>query len=282
MTTSVLPCTLDVAVARLIQLDYVPEGLSVLEMTAAFLEVAEVEYENAPKASKESERLACIANGLEARHHLAEHLLQGLELEVKRQDSDLVCAGHATDGKVLYDFSSIAAWVEDTYGISSHAPVRAMTAADVRGKPLDWSQVTIKLYAANRLGVKLGAGNFRSMAYQDIGLMGRRKNDPNMLGGLLLCLAIGKRYPATSRPTGAEKAKLSKLRSILARITGIHGDPFFPITPDRGWMPRFTIIDDTRNAESRAKERVVFEEYDDTRNYEREDDEAQRWLDANE
>lgn len=280
--SSIESCTLDAAVARLIRLDYVPEGLSMLEMTAAFLEVAEVDYENAQQVSEDSERLACIANGLEARHQLAQHLLQGLELEAQRQDSELVCAGHATDGKALYDFSSIAAWAEGTYGISSNVPVHATSAVDTSSTPLDWSQVTIKLYAANRLGVKLGAGNFRSMAYQDIGLMGRRKNDPNMLGGLLMCLAIGKRYPTTSRPTGAEKAKLSKLRSILVRITGIDGDPFFPITPDRGWTPRFTIIDDTRNAENRAKERVVFEEYDDTRNYEREDDEAQRWLDENE
>ena len=39
--------TVEEAVARLINLDYIPTGFTLDEMTSAFLEEAEVEYQNA-------------------------------------------------------------------------------------------------------------------------------------------------------------------------------------------------------------------------------------------
>jgi hypothetical protein len=91
---------------------------------------------------------------------------------------------------------------------------------------------------------------------------------------------MGRKFP-TENLQGKHKAAISRLRAALRRLTGISADPFRKYNPADGWRPRFQLIDDRRNAEERAKNQAQHVPYDDTRDYQAEDDEAGEWLEQN-
>ncbi len=75
---------IDEAIALILNIGYIPEGLTALEMTAAFLEEAEVEYMNAGSdyQADELSELKTRFEICEARHTLGLLLQKALQREI--------------------------------------------------------------------------------------------------------------------------------------------------------------------------------------------------------
>lgn len=274
--------TADQAVARLLNVDYIPDGFSLLEMTSAFLTEAEVDYEDAGLdhvARNAKTLLALRANICEARHQLAQQLLQSLQLELENKDCAVVRIGKEETPR--FDMLSVSDWAFYKFGIGTP------TGIDFGNEEVtyDWSDVTIKIYADYKLGVKTNSGKFRKSSFQAIGMMGKRKNVPNELGGILIGLATGQKFPPTKHLQSSHKTAISKLRQSLVRLVKLSSDPFMPFNEGDGWRPRFALVDDRRNADERAKDEAIHVSFDETRDAEErtqdfdyEKDEAQKWL----
>lgn len=279
--------TAEEAVARMINLDYVPSGFTITQMTAAYLEMAEVEYGNARAELRPAEQIAVLKIQMEAcksRHSLAESLLEALCREIDNpKDSTVIHSSEkGLSPRVTPD--SVSDWVFEVCGISM--PLWSQTAhgntdARILIKGLRWEDVTIKLYADYRIGCKLGNDNYKRSSFQDIGLMGRSKIEPSELGGLLVGLSMNRKFPAGKEADGKSKTAISKLRKSLIQLVGIADDPFITFNEADGWKPRFKLIDDRRNAADRAKERAVHVPLDEARDFDAESDATQDWLDKN-
>tara|TARA_R100001377_G_C3180527_1_gene106469 strand:- start:87 stop:944 length:858 start_codon:yes stop_codon:yes gene_type:complete len=274
--------TVEQAVARLINFDYIPEGFTLLDMTASFLEDAEGTYESAQNdglASEELELIACWANSCEARHQLAESLMESLQKGIEHSEPDLKLTTDKSTGQTLVSLGSLNEWAAFRFGI------QVPDIGDHSTTPVEvaWDKVKIKIYAGHKIGFWLGKEKRRSSSFQDIGLMGSRKNVPNNLGGLLLGLSKKIKYPKSKTPAASDKTAICKLRGCLKKLTGLTEDPFTPYNEADGWKPRFTLIDDRGNADERAKERTVHDSYNDELDYgpcdfQDEDDDAGNYL----
>ena len=269
------PCYLSIeqAVARMINFDYIPEGFSLLDMTDAFREDAEVAYENTPRhriSSEEIDKLVDRLDACDARHTLATALLERLEKESQDPDTELDF-DLSSDGSPRVSLTSLSTWAAENYGIgfSFDDATEAVQAA--------WKDVTIKIYANYRIGWRVGTQGVSRSSFKKIGLLDNRNLQPNRLGGILIGLASGKKFPK-HQPSGKEKTAISRLRTALKKLTGISSDPFFAHNSADGWRPKFKLIDDQWNADERAKARAQHVPYDDTRDYQLEDDDAGKWL----
>lgn len=269
--------TFDDAVARMINFDYIPEGFSLLEMTDAFREEAEVAYHNGqldPLSADELDKTRDRLDACDARHTLAMVLLERLERESEDPDSELDF-DLTSDGTPRVSLQSLSTWASDNFGIG-------FAFDDVSQTPQpDWEDVTIKIYTDYRLGWRVGAESFSQSSFQKTGLLDNRSLCPNRLGVILIGLALGEKFPPDSIQK-KDKTAVARLRAALRRLTQISADPFRRYNPVDGWRPRFKLINDRRNADERAKARARLESYDDTRAYQPEDDAAGEWLDQHE
>jgi hypothetical protein len=219
--------------------------------------------------------------------------------------SSLIISPESTSSTRL-DLKSVADWSEEKYGISipdwrilgdsnDIYSVDDVTEHSYEAAP-SWATVTIKIYKEYSISCFIGKEQKHSH-FRSIGLMGERRNEPNFLGGILLGLSRGVKFPIKTNPECKDKTALSKIRKALKSLTGISAEPFYPINDSDGWKPIFTLIDDRKNADVRAKQRAVHVSYQDVENYQAEtryddeaetrsfdvdeDDEAGAWLDKN-
>lgn len=289
--------TLEDAVARMINLDYIPEGFTLLEMTNAFLQEAKENYERGQFIGLDSDilfRLKYRYKVCKTRHELAEILLTELYSELSTaEDLGNDTLTGSSEIKCYLELNSFSEWSSDVFGISLQTPPIVLPSQNQSQeiKPLPWQNITIKIYADNYLGCTSQSGRLTKISFGDVDLMGKRNNEPNELGGLLIGLSHGIKFPQRNRPEDKEKTLISKLRKVLKNLTGNEDDPFYPFTPDQGWKPKFKLIDDRDNAGKRAKERAIHVPYDDNRDLtdweerpfddEDEDDEAGQWLKDN-
>lgn len=267
----------------MINFRYVPTRFTLMEMTEAFLEEAEVEYENAQidrLSEAQIESLKFRMDACKARHTLARNLMDQLVYEIENpKDSMIVPFDDSTPISRL-TFESVSDWANDKFGID----ISEWTQIDESQQNADWNDVTIKIYADYRVGYSSG-DQYKRSSFLDIGLMGKRKNEPNYLGGILIGLSNGEKYPPGQRPEPRNKTAISKLRNRLKKLTGITSDPFYEFNEGGGWKPRFKLLDDRRNAEERAKREAKHVPYNDdmsdaeTLYFEREDDDGQDYLD---
>lgn len=286
------------AVARMINMDYAPSGFTVNEMTAAYLEMAEVEYDNARAENRPRAQISLLKIQMEAcraRHTLTESLLEALCREI--DDPEHSTVAHSSDAgltpRVTPD--SVSDWAFEFCGICMPPWSRSdhdNAGAQVTVHGISWKDVTIKIYADFKIGCYLGKDNYQKSSFQKIGLMGSRKNQPNELGGILLGLSLNKKFPPGKQAEAKYKTAITKLRKSLVQLTGISDDPFIPFNPADGWKPRFKLIDDRRNADDRAKNNAHFvpldedrdatPEDDDTDSFDRENDAGQKYIDEQE
>lgn len=262
--------TVDEAVARILNVDYVPEGFSLLEMTAAFLEDAEIDCENAridrlPDDQKSF--LAIRANVCEARHQLAQQLLSGLELELESAESDIVRIASDDDTVPRLNMESVSDWAFYEFGIGTPTGLDFGRKKEQTAVALNWDDVTIKLSADNKLGFKVRHGKYRNYSFKDIGLMGKRRDKPNYLALILMRLSLGIKVPNGKFAQGPEKKSMSILRGCLLRLTGLTGDPFWGFNEADGWKPRFKLIEDQGLSDPLTGKEGMHESYDDARGY---------------
>ncbi len=219
--------TAEEAVARLVNMDYIPDGCTLLEMTAAFLEEAEADFENAklePRSAAERDRLYRRVEICRCRDRLAEQLLADLRKELEAPDqSQITCT---TDGTAItrVTTASVWQWAADRYGLGVpdwEPPTAATLPDDAR-----WEDITIKIYADHRLGWSHKGEGWRTARFEDVGLMGKKHRSPNAQGVVLTALSAGRKFPATSQLSGNERTIMTRLRTSLRQLTGLRkGEP---------------------------------------------------------
>lgn len=276
--------TIEEAVAQMVNLAYIPTGLTLLEMLAAFQEEAEVEYHNARFELLPVAQLATLkirVDACTARHTLAQLLMAHLCKEVASHESSIVIVPNETSVEPSIDFASVSDWASDQYGIEIIEKTVHRQGSDVTvdsAPKVRWEDVVIKIYEGYKITCSAGTSGVKWWTFQEIGLMGKRKNAPNLLGEILIGLSRGMKYPKGKSPKNKDAAAISKLRHTLKKLTGLSTDPFLPINEGDGWKPRFKSTDDRRNADERAKSRAVHVSLDESRDFDDEDDEAGRFL----
>jgi hypothetical protein len=263
--------TVEEAVALMVNMDFIPDGETVLSMTEAFLEEASVEYENASSHDKHLRKVLKIRmDACEARCKLAQMLTESLsEYTLNVKDTLIECEDDAIDENPLMTLTSLSAWAYDQFGIAisnkilygvisneNVAELGKLISASNTKTPC-WEDVTIKIYADNKIGFSLGNGDFKRSSFLDIGLMGMRKLKPNVTGSILIGLSRKRKYPPNGVAQAGHKTAISKLRRSLEQLTGLLDDAFLPFNKADGYKPRFTLIDDRRNADDRAKREAV-------------------------
>lgn len=277
--------TIEEAVARLVNLDYIPTGFTLLEMTAAFLEEAEVEYENARIEHLPQTKLTVLETRLaicRARDELARRLFESLSSELDDRDSTMLVVAEGLAGQTRLKLESVADWAAEEYGIGLPDWLHQGDGAnDAAIKDMRWEDVTIKIYADYKIGCRFANGHKSNSSFREIGLMGQRKFNPNFVGGILIGLSMGSKYPSTQSPLPKHATAISKLRTALCQLTGLANDPFLDFNASSGWKPRFILVDDRRNADERARARAQHVELDETRDFEIEDDPAGEFLAKN-
>lgn len=265
--------TVEDAVARMVNMDYIPAGFTLTDMTAAFLEDAEAEYHNAKIDHLpliQIEALKIRIDACKARQSLTQFLLDALRNEIKNPDGLIIVTNDDPGIEQHITFDSLTNWAS-SYGIGSLGRAYSDSGTDKTDAPakkISWEDVTIKIYADYRIAYfsDLTGPKGGVMRFQDIGLMGIRKNEPNNLGGILIGLSAKKKFPIGESPANRYAAAISKLRNSLKQLTGLSDDPFYFNKAD-GYKPRFKLVDDRRNADERVKGKAQYMSIDDTKDF---------------
>jgi hypothetical protein len=272
-------------VARMVNMDYIPEGFTLDNMLSAFQEEAEVEFENAKidrLPNEQVELLKVRLKACEARRSLAQLLLEAFHDEThSTQESMIVCSPDSSS-KPRYTLESVADWASYKYGIGipewwstdSDDPVTSKGVPD----GVKWEDIEIRIWKDNRIAFSHEKGEWNEKTFIDIGLLGLRKQNPNKLAGILIGLSVNKKYPPSRTAAPNHKTAISRLRNSLKNLTGINSDPFLRLNETDGWKPRFKLTDARRDADDRAEKAAVLTEYDDRINHDNEKDEAGIWL----
>ena len=265
--------TIDEAVGLMINLDYIPTGFTVLDMTEAFANEAEENY-----AQYRTDEFKLSKDICTIRHVLAQTLFDRINTEIASEhsllDFDVECL----------TLDSLITWSIEEFGISIQCPPTPNDA--------QWRDVKIKIYDKHKIGLFINGKHEKTVHFRDIGLMGKNKNIPNLLGGILIGLSRNQKFPPDIILEGKHKKAISDLRNCLEKLTGISKDPFQKFNLKDGWRPDFKLIDDRRNADERAKKNADHVSYkddpsyfdaegDNTQDFDDEDDDAGKWLDDN-
>lgn len=267
--------TIEEAVALMIGLDYIPCGLTVLDMTAAFLEESEIELEgNTRSESFGLRHSACLA-----RHQLAQSLLSALTHEASNADTEFLVRSDDVSPTVRFSKESLNHWAQDQFGITLWAPSKPDDQSEELAG-VKWRDVTIKIYADYSIRYRIKDRRYETSSFHDIGLMGRRKNAPNERGKIFLTLAMGIKFPNGAEAKGAQKTSISFIRTALEKLVPLRDeDPFYSYNVADGWKPKFKLIDDRRNADERAKKEAVNVSLDpEAPDFEDENDDGGQWL----
>jgi len=122
---------------------------------------------------------------------------------------------------------------------------------------LDASELAIA-FVGDKSETGLGANNMleicarketRRVALAFLELVDRRRGSVNSQGVVLLGMANRKNLPHS----GANAAKMKRLRDVFREHLGLRADPFEPYRKSAGWVPRFKIADKRGAADERAK-----------------------------
>jgi hypothetical protein len=258
-----------------------------LDITGAFLEEAEVNYYNACDddgfTTAQIDSLRLCFDVCKERHSLALSLIKQLEYEIKNPEDSIIAISDDSTSVARLTFESLFDWAGEKFGIGipkvfllsqitseSNAPAEKsiLTESHDSIKDYQWQDVKIKIYKDNRIGYSIKNSKYQKSTFQEIGFLDKRKNLPNYRAGILIGLSEGKKFPTTKTPAPKHKTAICKLRKSLAKLIGLESDPFLPFNETNGWKPRFTLIDDRRNADQRAKRNAQHEPYDESRRYE--------------
>lgn len=275
--------TVEAAVARLVNLGYIPTGFSLLEMLSAFQEEAEVEYHNARLEISPVDQLEILQIRVDictARHTFARLLIDHLYKEIGNQESTIAVVTNDSSMEPLLNLSSVSDWASELYGIDIQdeiVPAQGAEKVVESDRNARWEDITIKIHEGYKIAHSTRGGGIKWSSFLNIGLMGMRKNGPNNLGGILIGLSADMKYPTGNAPSSSEKTAISKLRRALEKLTGITSDPFYPFSKDEGWKPRFKLIDDRKNADERAEREAKHVSFDEMMDSGMEDDDSAQY-----
>ncbi|MDI1361811.1 hypothetical protein [Methylotenera sp.] len=268
--------TIEEALSLLVNMDFIPDGETVLSMAEAFLEEATAEYKNANNLDNPlRKRLEIRMDVCEARCKLVQMLMDSLaEYEFNANESLIEYDEDTSIGNPLLTRFSLGKWAYDRFGINipniglfegisiENVAKLAKLISHNNAKQPSWQDVTIKIQANYKIRYSLNGTSWKLTSFFDIGLMGSRKTTPNGLGSILIGLSIKEKYPSNGVAQGKHRKAIAILSKHLFELTKVSGKAFYKAGND-GYKPNFKLIDDTRNADERAKKEAVHVNYDD-------------------
>lgn len=278
MSKSYIAVSVEEAIAALVNMDYIPKGLSLLDMTGAFLEEAEAEYEKAVIEGQISslDRLRLRIEACQHRHSLAGLLLTDLQNEINNPEGSVFVMNENGGEIPILDWTEVSYWAADKYGIGAQPPQSKETI-----KKFSWNEVTIRMYAGFKVRCYVEGEEVKRSSFESIGLIDKRAKVPNHQGGILIGFSQGEQFPPGETLKGKDKTAISKLRTALKKLLTISEDPFQEFNSGEGWKPRFKIVSKINCADERAKRDAMKKKHYDTNDYEVENDVAQKWMDEN-
>lgn len=156
------------------------------------------------------------------------------------------------------DLDSTVRSEEGPSGANQISAIIAPSGIFLSMKKLVASELTIS-FVGDHSESGLGANNMleisarkktRRVALAALELVDRRKGIVNSQGLVLLGMAISMKL----KYSGANAAKIKRLRALFRLHFGISADPFEPYSKCNGWVPRFKITDKRGAADERAKQ----------------------------
>lgn len=258
--------TIEEAVALMVNLDYIPEGVTLEEMLSAFQEEVDVAHYNAKLEKKPEKELTALGNRVkicDIRCSLATSLMIDLNNEIqalKDNQASLIELSKDAGSRTRITYQSLSLWAGYSYGIGVEAPI--YESEDKQPVAQSWSDVTISLNANNMIESSFSGSGTHIVHLSEVGLMGKKKHSPNQTYGILFALAKGIKFPTAVKPNGKDRKAISALRSSLQQLTNIDGDPF-QFANDLGWKPLFKLKDCTKKAQERAEQEAIHESYTD-------------------
>ncbi len=112
--------TAEEAVALMVNFNGIPDGYSLLDMTDAFREYAEIEFEDARQRclpDTEIVRYMSRLDAAEARHELAKSLIEHIHQDIASKNTILQLSDQSF-GKTRLTLKSVEDWAQENYGIS--------------------------------------------------------------------------------------------------------------------------------------------------------------------
>ena len=204
--------TVEEAVAKMVNMDYIPAGFTLLEMLEAFSEEAEVNHYNAslerlPKDQNTTLKLR--VDSCKARLLLTKQLLASLQNEIDHPDDSMIVLAEESSSKQRLTFESVFDWAADKYGIGI-----SRWTVDKKLEGIRWEDITIKIWEDNKIGYAIKNGKFTKKHLKEIGLMGKKKLEPNEKHKILMQLSLPKKtFP--SAPGNKAENKESKVICII-------------------------------------------------------------------
>ena len=274
----------------MINMDYIPSDFTLDDMLAAFSEEAEVEYDNARIDKLSKTQIAYLrirAEATKARQALAQLLLKDIQVEAGKGEGAAITRSEDSTSKPRYSLESIVWWAAFKYGIDISRWLSKPTAPSKdKRKRTDatWSEIVIKIKKGHQIAYSHKKGRWTVFNFEEIGLLDRRSRSGNYLSVILLGFSASppKKFPQSKAAKAKDKTAISKLRTVLKKLTGIDSDPFFGFNEADGWKPKFKLIDDRRAADRRAEKAARHEEYNDELHYDHENDAASKFIENNE
>jgi hypothetical protein len=239
--------------------DAIFDGLSLIDQLSAHTEEAEVKYENAKSERLPEEKIESLERALKvckARQALACYLLDDINSEFWSREDSILVRSKDTTSRTRYTLDSIALWASIKHGIiirewlftENEQLTKWMLPDDVT-----WEDIEIRIRKDHAITYFYKDCEYDNKALSDMDLLNIKSREPNNQAGILIGLSLGERFPKTRKTNGNERAAISKLRTILKKLTGIKTDPFHPFNVTDGWKPRFKLTNEKNIADEQAE-----------------------------
>ena len=291
--------TIEEAIAKMISMDDIPDVLTTEDILEHYIYEAEEAYESAKDNDCSDSEIIALKLRLDSCNALylfASMLHRSLYHDATNLKNSTLEPVVSPSGLLRLTFESVAMWAENNFGISIRISLPESSEPSV-----EWKNVIIKIRNNNKIAYSFGDGKYSDVTLDKIGLWDKKEAKPNHQAGILLALSKNRKYPEGDFLKKKEKTAISRLRIALWKLTNLTKNPFAKHNKHDGYKPLFRIIDDRRNAEEREKkkaihypidslskrnlEKMVFDPWDDTEevdDFEREDDNAQKFIDETE
>lgn len=221
------------------------------------------------ETEQDLETAQLLVSACQQRYEFALHIEEHFKNELQGEQSSLKRRSAGKDNELEVELKSFSNWAADNYAIEVPLPVVKRKSST----SYSWKDVEIIIYKNYRLRIQIGRERPKNSNFRDIGLMGRRRNEPNKPGMIFLGLSRKNKYPPNSKPSQDQKKAMTELRNALKKLAGINDDPFYDFNPGDGWRPQFKLTNHERCGDDRAKNQARHENIDDLTNklYNKED-----------
>jgi len=268
--------SIEESVALLINYEFFFGDVPLDEMLHAFVADAEQKNDTELEFADDMDLYAERIEVNKARLALALALRNSLEMEIVKlkadDDSDIQLEALDSDAPLIL-LDSLQTWAARNFGIEVPAQEEAQNPSYM------WQNLTVSLEPNDMIQVKNKTEVIAFKHLTEVGLKGKKRITANQQFLVLVGMAAKVMFPPDKR-TPKDSKKIADLRCSLKKLVNTKDNPFYEFNEDKGWRPRFELIDKRTVGDQRAKERAPHVEYDDARTYEKESDAADDFIDS--